>query len=331
MFFLSVVPVLLLLAVALFIVGGKMKEKLEQQRLNAVEDRFGRPQQIPDPSTGTLVRWVGVGAVAFLLVAITACSSVATVDNGHIGILKEFGPVVGTTGNGVVVHAPWQDLHEVSVQNEIREYNMTNEGENAIGSAVSSDTQEIFVKLIVDWTLLQSKAVDLFKITNGHYIERKLDPAVPQIVKSITAKYKAIQIATHREQIRREIHDALNDELEPQGIRINVVSLPNFSPTKTLLQAIEETVQAEQNTAREQAKVALLKAQADQAIETARGVAESNLVKANAEAQAIRAQGAALRQNPQVLALRSIEKLNPNVQVIYTPPGATVFLPATKP
>jgi regulator of protease activity HflC (stomatin/prohibitin superfamily) len=315
LFFLVALPVLLIAAAAAWVIGGGITRNSTSEG---------------DKTFGRYVRGFGVAISAFLILLTGACSSFATVDNGHIGILKEFGPVVGTTGDGIVVKKPWQKLHEVSVQNEVRTYNMTNEGDNAIGSAVSSDTQEIFVKLIVDYSLLQSHAVELFKITNGHYIERKLDPAVPQIVKSITAKYKAIQIATNREKIRGEIHDALNAELEPQGIRINVVSLPNFSPTKTLLNAIEETVQAEQNTAREQAKVALLKAQADQAIETARGVAQSNLVKANAEAQAIRAQGAALRANPEVLSLRSIEKLNPNVQVIYTPPNATIFLPGNK-
>jgi len=48
--------------------------------------------------------------------------SFATVENGHIGIVKQFGSLVGTTGEGLVGHAPWQTVSEVSVQNELRTY-----------------------------------------------------------------------------------------------------------------------------------------------------------------------------------------------------------------
>ena len=48
--------------------------------------------------------------------------SFATVENGHIGIVKQFGSLVGTTGEGLAGHAPWQTVSEVSVQNELRTY-----------------------------------------------------------------------------------------------------------------------------------------------------------------------------------------------------------------
>ena len=69
------------------------------------------------------------------------------------------------------------------------------------------------------------------------------------------------------------------------------------------------------------------KAEADQAIESARGEAQAQLVRARAEATALELKGRALRRNPEVLRLTAIEKLNPTVQTIYVPPGGEFILP----
>jgi regulator of protease activity HflC (stomatin/prohibitin superfamily) len=68
-----------------------------------------------------------------------------------------------------------------------------------------------------------------------------------------------------------------------------------------------------------QAKVAQAKAEAQQAIEQARG-----------EAQAIALRGRALRNNPEVLRLEAIDKLNPNAQVVIcTGTTCPAFLPGS--
>ena len=72
---------------------------------------------------GYRLQGIGVVAAAVVLFAgVTALMSFATVENGHIGIVKQFGSLVGTTGEGLVGHAPWQTVSEVSVQNELRTY-----------------------------------------------------------------------------------------------------------------------------------------------------------------------------------------------------------------
>jgi hypothetical protein len=55
-----------------------------------------------------LAAWAFAGllAVAFFGL-VTPLKSIDTVENGHIGILKQFGSLVGTTGEGFVTHAPW--------------------------------------------------------------------------------------------------------------------------------------------------------------------------------------------------------------------------------
>lgn len=74
--------------------------------------------------------------------------------------------------------------------------------------------------------------------------------------------------------------------------------------------SINAKIQATQMTQQRQNEIAQSVAEADKAIEEARGKAESQLAMARAEAQAIEIKGAALRQNPQLLELSAIEKWN---------------------
>jgi regulator of protease activity HflC (stomatin/prohibitin superfamily) len=286
----------------------------------------GKIAKSENPSgPGGLVAW-GVPIIMVVLSVLTvAYQTMHTVENGHIGIVKEFGSLVGTTGEGFVTTAPWQSLSEVSVQEEQNTYVMTRQ-EN--GTAVSSDSQEIGLVLQVRWQLQRSEAVTLYRATGGHFEERILDPAVFQNAKEVTAQYRAIEFAQNREKIRREIEAAINEDTTSHGIVIKNVTIKNFILSDTLNTAIEQTIEAQQQAAREEAKVAQEKARADQAVEQARGRAESNLIEAKAEAAAITAQGRALEANPEVLRLRAIEKLNPNVQLIV-PENSNLFLPGT--
>lgn len=265
-----------------------------------------------------MVCTVIVSAITFVVVTIF-CST-DTVANGHIGIKKQFSSLVGTTGEGLVTHAPWQSVDSVSVQNELRTYDMTQNN-----SAVSADSQPVFLTVQVNYSLQRDKAVELYRETGGHFVDRILDPAVYQNVKAETANYKAIDFARNREAIRAKIEASLATEVETHGLTINNVSLKNVGFTQALSKAIEATVEAEQNAKAEQEKVKIAQAQASQKVAEAKGSAESTFVQAKADADSTlvqaRADAAAQRLKqktltPMLVQMEAIQKLNPNVQVI---------------
>jgi regulator of protease activity HflC (stomatin/prohibitin superfamily) len=274
------------------------------------------------------------------------------VENGHIGIKKQFGSLVGTTPEGFVNFPPWQSVDQVSVRNEIRTYHMDDRsggGDASSGSAVSADSQPVFLDIQVNYSLVQAGAVDLYRETGGQYVQRILDPAVFQDVKEVTAKYKAIDFAKNREKIRLEIEEKLQGEVgrvttkdgkQLEAIRINNVALKNVDFTEALSKAIEQTVEAEQQAKREQARVQIVSAQADQAvalatgeklsaIQRAQGTAQSTLIQARADATANRLRSRTL--SPILVQNNAIEKLNPNVSVIICPPRTTCFPGVTNP
>jgi prohibitin 2 len=94
----------------------------------------------------------------------------------------------------------------------------------------------------------------------------------------------------------------------------------DFAPE--FVAAITDKQVATQQAEAARAKVEQAKQEAQQAIETARGEAES-----------IRVRGQALRQNPEILQLEAINKLNPEVQTIYLPSGGNLLfnMPGPRP
>lgn len=319
---------LLLLVAAIAVVVGNVaasEAAAQAERTGRTNDSIAKP-----------IGWAVSGIAILLIILIVVFKSFHTVENGHIGIVKQFGSIVGTTGEGLVTTAPWQSIDEVSVRNEIREYVMDDRREGGSGSAVTKDTQPVFLDLVVNYSLVRAGAVPLYRETGGEYVERILDPAVYQVTKEVTAGYKATEFAANREAIRREIQEQLDAEVSQvktedgtmlEAININSVSLKNVDFTDGLSKAIEETVQREQEAKREEAAVRIKEAQADQAAAVAEGEARAARAKAagaadavklaaQAEAYRVRQEGQALAQNPEVLRLRAIEKLNPNVQLI---------------
>jgi regulator of protease activity HflC (stomatin/prohibitin superfamily) len=276
----------------------------------------GRMAHTSNPSgAGGLTSVVGPLIAFVLLLILTVFFSVSTISPGNIGIKKSFGKLdAHTTSNGVVLHNPWTTVSSVSVQNTLKVYDMT---EN--NSAVTSDSQPVFLTVQVNYQIKPQEARDLYQSTGGDYVNRVLDPNVFQFTKEVTAKYTATAFAQNREAIRREIEQRLGDAVGPQGIQINNVSLKNVQFTPALQAAIERTVESTQNAKREEAQVRVVQAQAAQKVAKAKGDAEATLTQARADASSQRLKQRTL--TPLLVQMAAIDKLNPNVSVIVCNQG----------
>ncbi len=73
----------------------------------------------------------------------------------------------------------------------------------------------------------------------------------------------------------------------------------------------------QQKSLQAQAKVSQSEAEARQEVAKAQGDARATIVRASADAAALAKKGAAIRKNPEALQPEAIDKLNPNVTVVY--------------
>ena len=79
---------------------------------------------------------------------------------------------------------------------------------------------------------------------------------------------------------------------------------------QTVKAALNAKIEATQKAQQRENEVAQAKAEADKAVEEARGIADSKILVAKAEAEAIRIRGEALKQNQQLVDLTIAERWN---------------------
>lgn len=255
--------------------------------------------------------FVTLGVLALWLVY-TGFASINTIEAGHIGLVRTFGNYTGQQSPGLNVKAPYQSVDEVNGRVQKASVLM-NGGDH--GSAVSKETQPVYAQITVNYQIELNKARDLYSNVGANYYHAVIEPRVQQAFKAITVKYATAEIAPHREEIRDQAKEILTKQLDPYGITVNDLLVKNLDFSDAFLNAIEDKQVAGQEALAAEARVAKTKAEAEQLVAAAKGKAESTRIEGNA-----------IRLNPQIIQLRAIEKLNPNVQVIYLPNDTNMLL-----
>lgn len=226
-----------------------------------------------------------------VLMAIIMLSPIAVVPAGSRGVMTTMGQTSPDVyGEGVHLLIPLiQQMHLMDVRIG------KSEGE---GDAASRDLQQVRAKVVVNYHLDSSAAASVFKEvgqSTDDVVARILEPARPEAVKAVTARFTAEELITRRTQVRDEIALLLREKLTRHGLILDEFAIVNFAFSPSFTTAIEAKVNAEQQK---------LKAERD--LMRIRVEAEQKLASATAEAQSLRLQ----RQEvtPDVLALRAIEK-----------------------
>lgn len=259
-----------------------------------------------DRVTGTVVAVIA----AVVWVAASAFMAIHTVGQRQVAIVYNFsGTITGKKDPGVVMTWPWQHVKRENVG--LQREDFTLDPDNA---AVSKDQQAIYARLTVNFQVQPAKVVDLFKEVGPGWKATLLDSRVLQDFKEVTSLYTAAQITTSRAVLRSDTKKRLTEEMARYDIRIIDVFVRNLDYTQSYKDAINaKNVQVQQSLQAE-AKVAQARAEGDQQLALATKQAEANRLLAKSI-------------TPEIIQLRAIEKLNPAVQVIYVPQGASLFLP----
>jgi regulator of protease activity HflC (stomatin/prohibitin superfamily) len=156
-------------------------------------------------------------------------------------------------------------------------------------------------------TLFQKYRKGIQEITDVYLRNMVRDALVTEAstrqIETVYGAGKAELLAAVEKRVRAQV--------EPLGINLErLYWAGEFRLPATVTNAIDAKIKATQFAQQRANEVAAAKAEADKAIEEARGVAESTLLKAKAEAEAIRIKGDALRENPRLVELSAIEKWN---------------------
>ncbi|HLE77124.1 MAG TPA: prohibitin family protein [bacterium] len=226
------------------------------------------------------------GLIVFLAINVLLLGF-GQVPAGARGVVLRFGAITGDVkGEGIYFITPWVETVEVmSVQTEAYE---------AESAAASFDLQDVRTKVTLNYSLDPAGVATVYQTLRREFVTRIIKPAVQEAVKASTAKFKADELITRRETVREQIQRVLDERLNKHGIRVDAVSITDFSFSEEFTKAIEAKVTATQRALEAQQNLERVKFEAQQAIE-----------RAKAEAEALRLQ----RQNvtAELVELRRIE------------------------
>ena len=204
--------------------------------------------------------------------------------------------------------------------------------------ARTKDGQEVFIDASVIYSVDPAKVTILHVAWQERYQDEVVRPLSRGIIRDTASQYGVEEIVSSK---RLEMETLITAELTAKLAENDLILVDfvlrdiHFSPEYSA--AVEQKQIAEQQAQqsafmveqrRQEAEQARVTAQgaADAAIIAAEGRAQATVLQAQAESEALDLIGATLKENPEVLNFRYIDKLAPNVSVIYLPSDQQQFI-----
>ncbi|MBP1544899.1 MAG: prohibitin family protein [Oscillospiraceae bacterium] len=259
-------------------------------------------------SGGNLPKGVGtlvVIGLVVLLAIIVAFNSFTVVNEGFIGVKYQFGKIADSDlSAGLNFHIPFmEEIEQVDIREQV--YAVTTD-------AYTSDTQtvnELMLKVnyYYDGTQL-SEIIRTIGISN---VETKLlVPNVAKITKDEIGKVQAEMLVQNRSDVQNAIFAKIKDALAPQGIIVTAFAIENLSFDDAFEQSIQAKVIAAQDALKMQNKTAEKEEEAKQQVIAAQAEADSQKIKADAEAYAIQVVQEQIAQSPDYIEYLKISNWN---------------------
>lgn len=256
----------------------------------------------------------GAIALVIALAIFILLKPFTTISAGQRGIVLNWGAF-----NGAVLQ-PGLNWKTPIAQSVIK-IDVQTQKDEVEASAASKDLQNVTTKIALNYHLQPEQVGALYQNIGLDYDSRVIDPAVQEAIKSVTSKFTAEELITHRQEVKDQVKAMLVERLSKQFISVDEVSIVNFSFSQSFEQAIEAKVTAEQNALAQKNKLEQVKYEAQQQIETAKAQAESIKIQATA----INAQGGA-----DYVKLQAIGKWDGHLPTSMPPNGTVPFIDLSK-
>jgi regulator of protease activity HflC (stomatin/prohibitin superfamily) len=252
---------------------------------------------------GTL--WLAGAGLAWVILVFGwgAARSFHSVQAGYVGIVYQFGGIVGQKTDGFQTTWPWQSMREASVQVQRHTFDRLD--------SFSQETQDVFITATLNYEVSPGSIQILYRTVGPDYFEKLIVPRVNQFFKDETVKFRSVDIAPHRDTIREQVRRRLKNELASSSIQVDDLLIDNIDFPPAFKQAIVEKQVATQNALREQ-----------QNVKRAQFEAEQNIARAKGQAEANRLIDRSL--TPKIINYTLVQKLAPTIQTALIPANAII-------
>jgi prohibitin 2 len=231
-----------------------------------------------------------IGTVIVILVLVIAASQATyVVEPGTRGVMVTLGKVSpAALPEGFGTKAPFiSHVLPVLVRQQTRDLP---------AECYSSDLQQVNMQLRVLFRIPEASVVRIYQDFAGDPFDSLVAPRVQEALKEVTALQSAEQIVRQRETIKNRALEAARAKIDSLLIIEDIV-LEDITLSRELESAIESKMVQEQEAAK--ARFTQQKAQIE---------ADTAIIRAKGEAEAIRIRGQALQDTPGLIQLQIVEK-----------------------
>jgi regulator of protease activity HflC (stomatin/prohibitin superfamily) len=276
---------------------------------------------------------VGIGAAIVAgAVALTIIGgSWYTIDQGERGVILRNGAVIGTAGPGLGFKLPLVDrVVRITIQDQSKVYSNL--------AAYSRDQQPADLVVSVTYRLPEGQVEQIYGQFGGEsgLVNRLIDRQLNEVVRTVFGRYTAVSAVQDRGrmaiEIREAVQHAVQGPVEIVGVQMENIDFSDSyeaSIEQRMLEevAVQRMIQTEERE-KVQANIKVIQAQALAEARVAEATAEATAITltGDAEASAIRARGAALRDNPSLIELVQAERWNGILPTTMVPGQTVPFL-----
>lgn len=181
---------------------------------------------------------VSVVAGVFLAILLTFFGCIASVDTGHVGVVKTFGKVEDYTfDSGFHLKAPWNSVTQINNQVQKTTIELP---------CFSSDIQEVNTTYTVNYQIAKGNAQNLYRDIGVNYLDTVVNPTIQETVKTIIARYTAEDLIAKRAEVAVEIETLLTTNLARYNIDVSSTAIENMDFTDSFTAAVEAKAVAAQ-------------------------------------------------------------------------------------
>lgn len=236
------------------------------------------------------IKWIALGVLIMVLIVLAASSSYV-VQPGTRGIKVTLGKAEpGFLSEGFGLKAPFVS--------SIVNVNVRQQTQSVKAACFSSDLQQVVVDLRVLYRVPEKAVVEIYQQYAGDPFDSLIAPRVQEALKEVTAMMTAVQIVKSREDVKQKALIAARTKIG-HILHVEDIVLRDIHLSGELERAIEAKMVAEQQAA--QARFTQVQTQVE---------AETAVISARGQAEAIKVRGDALRLSPVFLRLKLVERWN---------------------
>ncbi len=257
-----------------------------------------------DPKASS-VKTIVIVALIIAAALVLLFNSFTVVNEGYIGVKYQFGKIVRSDMTaGLNAHIPFiEEIQQVDTREQVY---------SVLTDAYTSDTQTVdSLSLKLNYYYDGTQLSEIIRSIGVANVETKLlVPNVAKIAKNEIGKVKAEDLVQSRSEVQSAIFESLKETLAPSGIIVTAFAIENLSFDDAFEQSIQAKVIAAQDALKMQNKTAEREEEAKQQVIAAQAEADSQKIKADAEAYAIKAVQEQLTQSPNYIEYLKINNWN---------------------